>query len=196
MKKKNRKITILLFLIIIIFNNILYSQSLNFFREKIEVELKGDYCIIKGLYYLKNSSFIDVNRLLYYPFVINDDLPFPYKIQITNLKKSKEISYKANENGVYFSVKVMKDSISIYKVIYYQKTKANRMEYILETTQEWGRPFEFAEYIYKMPTNYKMIYSSIIPDEKNIKENKTIYKCSKINFMPTKNLIIKWEKIK
>ncbi len=192
---KNKIIKLLFFIIFsIILNNNLLSQSLNFYREKIIVELQDEFCIIKGTYYLKNSSFMNINCLLYYPFIINNEMSFPHKIKITNLKNQNNISFKSDNNGIYFSVNVLKDSISIYQIIYHQKIKNNRMEYILTTTEKWGKPFEYAEYIYKMPINYEVKYTSILPDETVIEGNTRILKCNKINFMPTKNLIIEWEK--
>lgn len=187
------KYHILILLTISIFSYNLSAQPIHFFQEKIEVEINSDYCSIKGIYYFKNLSSQEIRRTLYYPFVVNNELPFPYKIQVKDLINSKNIPFRISDKGIYFPINVNSDSISVYQVIYYQKASGNKIEYILTTTQKWRRPLEHAVYIIKMPVDYKMKYLSISPYKKEIRGGQKILSCKKLNFMPDKNLIIQWD---
>ncbi len=187
------KYIILIILITIIFGSILSAQSIQFYQEKIEIEINDDYCSISGIYYFRNNNSQDIRQTLYYPFVINDEMSFPHHIEVTNLSNSKTVLYRSSDKGVYFPINVIADSIAIYKVIYHQKTNANKIEYILTTTQKWGIPFEVAEYIIKIPENYKIKSMSIEPDTIEIKDNKKILTSNKTNYMPTTNFTINWE---
>ena len=173
-----------------------YCQSVQFFREKIELHIYDSYCNLKGYYYFKNISKKEISTILYYPFVVNDELPYPDSVSIKELVNNTEVDFLVSEKGIRFPLHIPEKSIIIYEINYFQRTPANKMEYILTTTQKWKRPLFEAEYIITIPNNTKLYIKSFSFDKKKYLDDRNIYYMKKKNFMPKENLIISWKREK
>ena len=166
------------------------GQSLQFFGEKIEVTIHEEHVELRGEYHFKNHSTQPVRRTLFYPFVIHSDLPYPDNVSISHDEES--ITFSRQNAGINFSITVPPESSAVYIVYYSQKTPANKMEYILTTTQRWKQPLGFAEYIIKLPQLFLLKYLSLSPSEIAVDGNYQIYSVFKDNYMPNSNLIVEW----
>ena len=180
--------------ILLIFSSAnLFSQDVQFFREKIVMEIFDSGCHLKGIYYLKNETEKPIVKNLFYPFIVNEKLPYPDSIKVVDWVDKEAIDFRNSLKGIFFTAYIPKLSIKIYQVDYYQKAPHNYMEYILTTTKFWGNPFDIAEYEIKIPLRYKIKYLSMNYLDKNVENGKQILYVMKKEFMPGKNLIIKWE---
>lgn len=188
------KIIYSLFLFCGVFWQFPFAQSLQFFGEKIEITVHDEHAEVRGEYHFKNNSNQTVQRTLFYPFEINEDLPYPDSISV--MHDEKAISFNLQNDGIGFSVTIPPENISVYEVFYSQKTPARKMEYILTTTQRWQKPLHFAEYILKMPLNLQLTYLSLTDPEWEIKDNYKIYRIHKTNYMPTANFRVEWARRK
>jgi len=171
-----------------------FAQSLQFWGEKIEITIHEEHAEVRGEYHFKNSSSHSVQRTLFYPFMIKEDLPYPDSISV--MHDAESISFNRQNDGIGFSVTIPPESICVYEVFYSQKTPAQKMEYILTTTQRWQKPLSFAEYILKMPLNLQLKYLSLTNPEWEIKDNYKIYRIYKTNYMPTTNFMVEWARRK
>lgn len=169
------------------------GQSLQFYGEKIEICIQGEYAQVSGEYYFRNNTSRPLRHTLYYPFVINQDLPWPDSISVYQVSEKKSISYREAKAGILFMLVVPPNSMDIYKVTYRQRTPGGKMEYILTTTQKWGHPLVFAEYNISLPEEYKLIDFSITPDSRQVINHEQIIKINRQNYLPTKNLKLYWE---
>lgn len=171
----------------------LYSQSLSFFKEKIEMTICDSGFTITGKYYFLNKSEREINQNFYYPFVINENFQFPDSIIIEN-KNSIPVSYIKSKKGIFFNIKTLPEDTSEFTAFYRQKNLVNKAEYILTTTQNWNVPLQKAEYTVNIPNNLKLKSISLQPD--SIKDNSSYksYFITKDNFMPVVNLIVEWGK--
>lgn len=193
----------------------LHAQPLQFARERIEVEVLGEACVLTGTYYFcetgpaarqplsverPDSANFPFNITLYYPFVVTPELPFPDSIQVTDLRSGRPVQFTQSARGVYFPVSVPPQDTAIYRVRYRQKTPSAKMEYILTSTQKWNRPLQSADFIIRIPQQYQLISLSPAFDraapgstgEKNAPG--MIYFIHRENFMPQSNLTIQWER--
>lgn len=171
-----------------------YAQSLQFFGEKIEVTIHEKYAEVNGNYHLRNNSLQPIRRTLFYPFTINQNLPYPDSISVTLNKAS--IPFQRKNDGIIFSMEIAPDSIEVYEVYYSQKTPANEMEYILTSTQRWQKPLRFAEYIIKLPQQLLLKYLSLNPSEMAVDGEYEIYRVFRNDYMPKTNLIVEWTRRK
>ena len=169
------------------------GQALQFYGEKIEVCIQGEYAQVTGEYYFKNNTSRSLHQAMFYPFVINQDLPWPDSISIYLVSEKKSITYREAKAGILFMIVVPADSMVIYKVTYRQRTPGRKMEYILTTTQKWGHPLVFAEYNLSLPEEYKLMDISLTPDSRQVINHKQIIKINRQNYLPTKNLKLYWE---
>ena len=170
-----------------------YGQSFDFMREKIEIKVKDSHCHLRGEYYFKNPSNKPLARRLYYPFIINKDMPFPDSVSVVDSLNGDIIPFARSDSGVSFTINIPAKSIVIYVVNYYQQTPAKKMEYILTTTQTWGKPFVQAEYIVRLLPHLKLIFCSLPLKLKNDNLKNPQFYVKKENYMPDKNLLIKWK---
>lgn len=170
------------------------AQPVQFLGEKIEITVYEKYAGVRGQYHFHNKTNQEINRVLFYPFVVNDNLPYPDSILVFQVHDEKIIPFKQQHRGILFTITILPESSAVYQVFYLQKTPACKMEYILTTTQRWKEPLNFAEYILKLPRSFFLKNFSLNPFEKKIQEEHQIYRIGKHNFMPDTNLIVEWER--
>lgn len=171
-------------------------QLPQFVQEKIEITIEDDYCRIEGDYYFRNNFSSTIKRQLFYPFPIDSTMFYPDSVKVTDLQKSKNITFITAKTGIYFPIEISPQKILSYKVIYWQKITNNKIEYILTTTHKWGRALEKAEFVIKLPEKYELKFLSYKYNEIEEINNSLIYKIHKENFLPKRNLIVQWTRRK
>lgn len=190
------RLLIFLSISVLFLQGTLRSQGLRFFRENIQIEVNKDECILTGIYYFANQSGTQVSQNLYYPYVVSDSLPLPYKAEVKDLKSGKKVSCISTAKGLIFGVEAGAHDTSIVEVKYYQKTPMHMMEYILTTTKEWGTSFDMAEYSVKLPARYKLLeMQPQFENEKKADRYRTFFTLKR-NYLPQKNFVIKWKEDK
>ncbi len=173
-----------------------HSQVVQFFREKIDIEVRDSAAVVTGTYYFKNISGREVNVPLYYPFVVNDSLPPPDRVAVTDMVQKKAVPFFAANKGVRFFIRLPAKSIRIYRVAYRQSTPYRMMEYILTTTRAWGRTLQSAEYMVILPQTLTLTDSSLPFRQKSLDTPFDFYYYNITNFLPHKNFHIRWRSIK
>lgn len=171
----------------------LLGQPISFIKERIEIIVDEGYCKLVGTYYYENKGLEETEMNLFYPFVIDENLPFPDSIIVKNTLSSEIVRHYKTNYGVYFKIKVPPLSTEVYEVCYYQKTLANRMEYIITTTKKWGEPLREADFLFRLPLKYNIESLSYEYDKKESDDIYTTYYVNKINFMPEHDLVLSWK---
>jgi hypothetical protein len=179
--------------VFLLFSSFVMGQSINFKKEIIEIKIQDGYCILTGNYFFENNELNSSESLIYYPFVINNSLPFPDSISVINLSTLQSTSFLKFKDGISFNVKIEPNSITQIKVLYTQKVPDNYFEYILTTTLDWRKPLESAEFNILLPTSCLNPHISYKEDSVINDKNFLCYTFTKTNFLPEKNLIIRWE---
>ena len=182
-------------ILICLFSSVLlYSQSLNFQKEKIEITVCEYYCTVTGTYYFENAGLFSTKNIIYYPFIINETLPFPDSICVFDLRNNTSVEFKTTSRGILFNILVPPNSVLSCRVFYRQKTPRQKMEYILTSTKAWKNKLSSAEFEIVIPKNFLLKFLSYKEDK--IKEtcNNVLYYFSKNNFMPDHNLVLKWSR--
>lgn len=182
-------------LFIFLFFNIINvsSQNIEFYREDLTFKIEKNYFSVDGLYYFCNVTDKNQKINILYPFpadstygnidsifvLLNDSIPIEF--------------YKKENKGIFFYIKVNKYGTTKYRIKYRQKIKANKAEYILITTQSWKKPFEIVNYKLIVSNNIKITDISYKTDSIKNSATNTFYYWQKKDFMPDKNMIIKFE---
>lgn len=184
----NQRTILLLFII----TGIVHSQSVSFKKEKIEITIENGYGCLKGDYYFENRGFNRSETDIFYPFPVGDLLPYPDSISVFNTGTSQNIPFKRLRTGIAFNLSAEPHSLNKIEIFYRQKLISNYFEYILTTTADWKAPLEISEFIINVPRlfmNVQMSYNedSVISGDSFVK-----YFITRREFMPEKNLIIKW----
>jgi hypothetical protein len=183
---------ILFILVLFTFRSVLIAQSPRFIRERIDVFVHDEYAEVVGTYYFYNPHSKPTNNSFYYPFIVNKSSSYPDSISAKFFRTNQEIEFRKSKEGVHFIFNILPKDTCIYQVYYRQKVRQYKMEYILTSTKKWGRPLEFAEYYVHVPNNLELkdlSYKLKLIEESN---SRRIYYLKKKNFMPDKNLVVKW----
>ena len=98
------------------------------------------------------------------------------------------------DKGASFTIQIEPDSTAVYRICYRQELKGEKAEYILTTTQTWGRPFEQVNYTLTFPRELSLDSLSYIPDSLREESNRYIFFWYKENFMPDRNFEIHFSK--
>jgi hypothetical protein len=172
-------------------SNVVLSQTFQFIRESIEIVIGNDYTTVTGVYEFRNNSNQDITRSLFFPFPINDVLHYPDSIQVFD-EKNNSILFKKSSKGIHFSISSPPNSEISIKVKYTQRFLSNEVRYILKSTQTWKQPLEKAEYKILLPLEFELQEISLTLDKQDLNSAYNIFYIHKENFMPDKDLIIKW----
>lgn len=168
------------------------SGPIFFEREKLRFDITDTSYALTGDYYFRNRSDSDSKTKIFYPFVVNSDLPYPHYIQIKDLINNQTVSFKKQKTGVLFWVEIPAYSTRVYRIVFFQKIFNRRMEYILTTTAFWNQPLESADFRIFLPKTLELDSLSMQYQRIEQDSNGVNYFFNYKNFMPKKNLIIQW----
>jgi hypothetical protein len=168
-----------------------FSQNLQFYREDLTFEIKDAYFYVDGFYDFCNNSDSSIHQFLFYPFPLDSAYGEVDSINAVDINaRSINIISNKTGKGFYFKIALKPYGIGKYKLSYRQRLLKNKAEYILLTTQKWGKPFDNACYKLFTPSLMKINSISYKPDSVKQTSNKAIYYWNKKDFMPDKNMII------
>ena len=164
---------------------------MEFFREDLNFEVKEDYFYVDGLYYFRNTSDKELKQRLIYPFPQDSaygKVDSLFIISVIDSTITTNMQY--GDKGASFTIQVEPDSTAVYRIGYQQELKGEKAEYILTTTQTWGRPFEQVNYQLVFPKELILDSLSYMPDSLKDIGNKYIFYWYKEDFMPDRNFKI------
>lgn len=170
------------------------SQSIQFARERITINVEGSSCSLDADYYFKNNGSVAAGWSIFYPLLNTEALPFPDSIIVVDGSTGNTLPIDTSTHGVLFHLKVPPQSTKKIRVRYHQQTPAGKFEYILTTTKAWGRPLERAEFSIVVPDSLELISCSPSFDTKKRSGQETVYYIKRNNFMPDSNLIVQWKR--
>lgn len=184
---------LLSFLFIFAASGLLFGQDICFDRELIEIKVTPGNCKLTGIYFMISDPGNQQSQiLLKYPFPVSDSQPFPTNITVTNMASDTPIQYRENPEDIFFAIPIAPGKTSCFQVNCLQPVQENRFEYILTTTLAWHRPLTKADFQITIPKELELVSISLEYDSVKTIESQKIYYITKRNFMPRKNLILKW----
>ncbi|GEM_PF-3112590 len=180
--------------ITVLVNHKSYSRQLEFVSEEVELIVGDSTCTVKGSYWFRNTGSFSVDQTLFYPFAVNELLPFPDTIVVVENRSGRLVNFIRGEQGVLFGVTVPAFCTALYQVSYTQRTPALSMRYILRTTSQWGKPLERALYRVCLPRQYVLTSSTIIFQTFFEEQETQVFEQCEENFLPAVDFAIQWKR--
>lgn len=171
-----------------------YGRQVEFASEEIELTVVDSSCAVQGWYWFKNRSPRVAELVLFYPFVINERLPYPDTVNVSEGGSDRLVGFSKTKDGVYFSITVRAFATALYKVLYVQRTATQSMEYLLSTTAEWKKPLEHGLYRVRVPEQYVLTGSTMLFSQIYKQRGEWVYEACEEQFMPSKDFIIQWQR--
>ena len=172
--------------------NNLHAQTPVFLGEDLVFYVSDSLCVMRGDYHFLNPSENPVKTRLFYPFPVSDTLPFPDRVDILSLESGARLPLLKAEKGVSFVLEIDPLSESGFHVEYWQAADRHAFEYILTSTQKWGRALEWATYEIHVPDHLRLEYCSVPWDTSWEEIETTVYSISKEQHLPKQNFVIRW----
>jgi hypothetical protein len=170
-----------------------FGRQIEFVSEEIELLVGDSTCTVIGSYWFRDVDSVTVKNVLFYPFVVNKQLPYPDTIVVTDMSSDRQVHWTRGKSGIFFGISIHAFETALYRVSYTQKTYARSMEYLLLTTAKWKKPLEQALYRVRIPDKYVLMSSTIIFPQTYKKDTERVFETCEEHFMPSKDFIIQWE---
>jgi hypothetical protein len=188
---------ILLFTQVSLRGQAISERPVSFFAEEITLEINDSTVSVSGMYCFRNNSDKEGYFPLAFPFYIDSLCDYPYHIEVYLLDNDVNVpldfSRIGNTDKIRFGLPLEPDEEIVWYLEYKQKIRSNRAVYVLKSTGLWGEPLEWATYKFIVPPNFTITDVWPVPDVNNIINKKQFYICNKENFMPERDMEIKWE---
>jgi hypothetical protein len=170
------------------------GRQIQFTQEDIELAIEGNTCTIKGLYWFTNQSSHTLRTSLFYPFVVQDSLPYPDSICVINEISGQQVEFTKNKTGVIFLIELSPLQTAFYRVTYRQKTVNQYIQYLLLTTLQWRTPLEQARYRVRLPKQYILTFSTIHFYDVKVWNEEQIFESCFEHYMPSTDFLVRWER--
>ncbi|MBN1186912.1 MAG: hypothetical protein JXB49_31840 [Bacteroidales bacterium] len=168
------------------------SQGLEFYKEDLVFEVIKSNFVVEGAYYFCNTSADAVKQLIWYPFP-EDSMLFGEIDSVSIFSGNVPVSfYTRKMSGVGFSIEIKPFESKCYNIYYSQQILGNKAEYILLTTQSWGKPLKSAKYKVLLPEDLQLDSLSYPYDTSYIHKNKQVFYWEQSDFLPDKNIIVEF----
>jgi hypothetical protein len=156
--------------------------------EKINIHVYPDHIIVEGYYTYKNNWPFPVNQGFTVPFPVDENHPMPVYISVEQIYPSyREIPFSIIMGKYSFEKYFPAGEEITVKVRYYQYASVKNAEYILITTQAWGKQLDNG--IYQIfPENTVITNSNY-----RLKLRKGILLFERNQFMPVENWRFSWK---
>lgn len=159
---------------------------IDFYQEKVTMTLYEKEMMVEGNYYMCNLTNGYVSVKIQYPFPVDENHPFPHKIDAGNHVYQKDFS------SIYFNLSFNPKEDKLIKIMYSQYHYNKTTKYILSSTQKWGHPIQTAEFIISVPRDWD-VHISIDPYKKEMQSDRLIYYILRNQFFPKEDLLINWQ---
>jgi hypothetical protein len=169
-------------------------MQIEFVNEEIELIPSDSACTVNGLYSFRNAGPDSSYNTLFYPFVVNEQLPYPDTINVIDVQSNQHKIFSRSKSGIYISVSIPAFDIALYRISYTQRTADHSMKYILLTTAQWRKPLEQAIYRVRIPKKYKLTSSTLMLPYSYEQNGEYIFEACEENYMPSTDFIIKWKR--
>jgi hypothetical protein len=184
-------IRLILLISLILLEIDVYSQNLSFYRENITMKIDGQDFYVSGTYYFRYD--LTDTKLLHYPFPTGEMYGNPDSIYLFDLTNNATIKpLEIDSSMLLFLVDFSSSPEVSIQISYKQPLRSDQAEYILETTQVWGKPFEEATYQLIVPSYITIQSFSITPSDSIMTGFDKVYTWEKYNYMPEQNMIFKF----
>ncbi|MBE0538953.1 MAG: hypothetical protein IH620_04520 [Ignavibacterium sp.] len=177
--------------IFLVFSASIFSQDVKFLGEDITFRLNKENFIVDGLYWFINETDKPIEKIIYYPFPVDDSTGEVHSISIYNISEQRdEIAMEICNNGLRYLLMMPANDTTIYRIGYRQSVRNGCAKYILTSTAEWNEPLEWAKYKLIADDKTEINKFSYEPDKLYQVDKEKIFYWERRNFLPEFDFVI------
>ncbi|OQX80308.1 MAG: hypothetical protein B6D61_02150 [Bacteroidetes bacterium 4484_249] len=171
-----------------------FGQGFEFYREDIDFTLNDGVFKVNGYYYFRNETPDRIISRLIYPFPVDSCYGKIDSVSAVDMVSKLNKLLKSNRKSAIIELNLNPFDTAVINISYIQKLKSDKAEYILTTTQSWGKGFDIANYQLTTCPRIQIDSITYVPDTLQAIQGKTVYTWTKKNFMPDKNFVLFFRK--
>lgn len=168
------------------------AQNPNFYKEDLTFVLTDSSLAVSGYYYFHNATIKPISLNMLYPFPVNNEqyggIRDVYAYFNGDTLNDKLINF--NDQAAFVKLEIEPKQNTMLFIGYTQEISGDKAEYILTSTQTWGKPFVEADYALIIPESIRVDSLSYAPDFSETNSGNTIYYYHKEDFMPDREFEI------
>lgn len=164
--------------------------EIQFSREHIRVFVRTAGLRIEGSYTFANPDTFPVRQWLFYPFPIDSLHAAAEGVKVRS--SGADLPFHSKANGVYFCVSLPERGSGVVDVCYEQTCLDSSGCYILKSTARWDAPLEHASFEVHVPDTIQLDWMTYDAEAAATSNGTTIYRFSRDDFLPEKDLCLRW----
>ena len=171
-----------------------FRSTVDFFKEEITLKVDDSTASISGLYYFRNNGDFSGEFPVQFPFYIDSLSLFPnsFKAYVIISGDTTLLWTRRVKDTIVLRVPIMTRGVTSWHLDYNQRILDSRAVYIITSTASWGKPLEEAAYRFVAPADFKSVETWPEADTIWVKDDYRVYISRKTDFMPDRNMEIKW----
>jgi hypothetical protein len=179
----------LLFSFICTFVSFLVADTpVTLFKEEVKITFQKTSMEVRGLYYFENTSSMEFEVKMVFPFPVDKNHPYPEEIEIKN--PAATIDFANTDKAVEWNLNFEPAGVETLFIKYNQELKVNSAIYKLKKL--WDGKIDKLSFLILVPEDFEEINFSLEPDSiKTEKKQRKIY-ITKRFFTPENDLKITW----
>lgn len=166
------------------------ERKVVFQAETVKIFIAVDAVRVEGTYIFTTISSSPVVAGLFYPLPIDSVHLFPDSIRV--ISNGHLLPYRKVENGIIFDLRLSMERATTAHVRYSQPCLDNSACYILTSTAAWAQPLERADFEIHVKRDLELSWIAYEIDEVTKDNNKEVHRFSRRDFMPDKDLCLRW----
>jgi hypothetical protein len=168
-----------------------FSQDANLVRENVTMKLDSAHFSVSGEYVFSNPHSQPVSQTVFYPYQFVKEATKVDTISIYDMTDNQVLYAKRKmKNGVFFLLDLKSKEEKRVRVTYAQDHDGQSATYILSSARYLPGPLEQGTYSLKLSNKIEIDSFSIKPDNSGSIQDRAYYQWHKVNFKPSKDLII------
>ena len=166
------------------------ERKVVFRAETVKVFVASGAVRVEGEYHFTTASSSPVVAGLFYPIPIDSTHLFPDSIRVSS--GGRLLPYREVKDGIIFDLRLSKKRVTTAYVYYTQHCLVNSACYILTSTAAWTQPLESADFEIHIDADLELSWITFEIDEVMDDENKVVHRFSRREFMPDKDVCLRW----
>jgi hypothetical protein len=167
------------------------SQDANLVRENVTLKLDSAHFAVSGEYYFRNLHSQPVSQTVFFPYQFVKESTKVDTLSIYDISENAFLNPKRKmPTGVYFLLNLNSNEEKKVRVSFSQDHNGQSVTYILESARYLPKPLEQGTYNLKLSNKIEIDSFSMKPDNSGTVQDRAYYQWHKVNFKPSKDLII------
>jgi hypothetical protein len=165
-----------------------------FEAERVELTLSAGRLQVLGIYTFRNPGPRPWRGRIGYPILVGEGQQPPEQVVLDGKEKLPVRCRAPRRCAAVIPLSVPMGGFRTVQLRYEQKITGRRAAYLLTSARRWKRPLRRADFVVRVPADWKGVTLSYPPERETVQGSFRILRFSRRDFVPRKELVVTWVK--